>query len=125
MRGEHVYTLEKLGRRRLTIVHVPRMQSSADASLDVTEGLKEVIARIQGEEEPPTAADPLNIGRLHYSAYNVLVEWGSFGGTIHAAPGFLEGKLRYMGSSLAVKLNWRRSQGVDGQLSGFMFGGRY
>lgn len=54
MRGEHVYALKKLVTRRLTTVHLPRMRSYADVSLEVTEELKEVNARIQGEGELPT-----------------------------------------------------------------------
>lgn len=49
--GKNVFTVDELVTGRRLQVHVAKMRPYADAPLGVTEGLTEVIARIQGERE--------------------------------------------------------------------------
>ena len=119
--GRHVYAVEDIVSGQRMQVHVARMRPYSDASLDVTDELKEVVARIQGECEL-RMADVLNIGQLDDGTYNVLVEWvGLEGGPTwepagdiyHDAPRFLEGKLRKMGLSATVKQDLRKRYGMN------------
>ena len=120
-KGKHVYTVVDVVTNQRVQVHVVRMRPYADASLTVTEELKETVARIHGESEL-RMADVLNIGPLDDGTYNVLVEWvGLDGGPTwepagdiyHDAPRFLESKLRKMGLSASVKQDLRRLYGMN------------
>lgn len=77
------------------------MRPYADAVLEVTEELREVVTRIQGEEL--RMMDISNIGHFNDGSYNLLVEclgldgdllWEPVGNIFHDAPQVVEGKLR-------------------------------
>lgn len=60
--------------QRIVSLHVGRMRPYADASLDVTDELEEVIARMQVECELRMAY-VLNVGQLNDGMCDILVQW--------------------------------------------------
>lgn len=73
VQGKHDCTVEHLMTEQRLKIHVARMRSYADACLDMTEEIREVIARIRRQGDPRTANE-IDSGRFDDVSYNVGVE---------------------------------------------------
>lgn len=105
-----MFTVEYLVTDQRPQVHMARMRPYANASLDMTEELKEGIARIKGEGDL-LMADMINVGQLGDGSYSRLVEWIGLQrepsrepveNFFHDTPQFHLGQVRKMGLSCAM-----------------------
>lgn len=116
VQGKHLCTVEDLTTGQRLQIHVASTLQCADAHIDGTKKLQEVVARIQ-EEGELHMADVINIEPLDDGSYHALLEWVDIyrepswepvADIFQYAPQFQSCKLRKIVPLSAVKRDLRR-----------------